>query len=98
MAANIALQVEMLAGTEILNDQRVEFDTLVIQNGNITFDNTTGVITINEPGRYTINWFVAVQSVSSSKFPVFEIETTPPTEVVAGNSPVKTTEVSGLLL
>ena len=96
--ANIALQVEKLADTEILNDQRVEFDNLVIQNGNISFDNMTGVITFNEPGRYTINWFVAVQSASNNKFPIFEIETTPATEVIAGNSPIKTSEVSGFAI
>ncbi|WP_330389787.1 hypothetical protein, partial [Cellulosilyticum sp. I15G10I2] len=65
--SNIALQVERLAAGTVVSGGNVIFDTTVYSAGNISYNALTGVITFNEAGRYVLDWWVATQSVQTSK-------------------------------
>ena len=92
--ANMNLQLELLSGTMIAPNNNVLFDAVVFSEGNITYNAGTGVITINEPGRYLVNWWVATQSSQSAIGAVFALISSQGDDLV-GNSPNKTGEVVG---
>ena len=71
--ADISLQLELISDAPIASGSNVLFDNLVLSNGNIAYNGTTGVITINEPGRYLINWWVATQASASVIGAVFAL-------------------------
>ena len=73
------------------------FDTVVYSAGNISYSSVTGVITFNEAGRYSLQWFVASQSSPSANGAVFAISTSQG-DYLEGNSPIKTTEVVGMCI
>ncbi len=93
--SDIALQIERtsagLAG--VLNN--VIFDSVVYTAGNISYNNSTGVITFNETGRYVINWWVATQASVSTNGTVFALSSSQ-TDTLVGDSPTKAGQVSGM--
>ena len=56
---SISLQVERLVADTVESNANVVFDSTVISTGNISYDNATGVITIQAAGSYEFDWWVA---------------------------------------
>lgn len=92
---SISLQVERLIAGAVETNANVIFDSTVISAGNISYDDTTGVITIQEPGRYEFDWWVATQSSVSTIGAGFALVSSQG-DVIIGNSPIKAGEVVGV--
>ena len=92
---DIALQLEKTAGVSVAVNANVLFDNVEFTAGNIAYNPATGVITFNEAGRYSIEWFVAVQSSPSTNGAVFALSSSAG-DFIEGNNPMKTGEVVGL--
>ena len=59
--SNVALQIQRLASGCVAPRSNVIFESIISSSGDIGYDNTTGVITINEAGRYVFHWWVAAE-------------------------------------
>ncbi len=92
--SNIAMQIERLAGGALSDISNVIFDSTIYSDGNISYDRNTGVITIGEPGRYVISWWIATQSSPTTNVPVFILYSSLG-NVIKSNSPNITGEVVG---
>lgn len=92
---SILLQVERLIAGTVESNANVIFDSTAISTGNISYDNTTGVITIQEAGRYEFDWWVATQSSVSTVGTGFQLVSSQG-DAIVGNSPIKTGEVVGV--
>lgn len=93
----VALQIERESAGSVAETGNVIFETLVLSAGGIDYDPTTGIITMNEPGRYFINWWVATQASVSGNGAVFTLSSSQG-DLRAGNSPIKTGQVEGIAL
>lgn len=93
--SNIAFQAELTTAGTVLSGSNVLFDSVIFTNGNISYAPLTGIVTISDPGRYVIDWWVAQQASQSTNGAVFSLETSD-TLVINGASPIKTDEVSGI--
>jgi hypothetical protein len=91
---SIALQLERTSPGEVAVSENVIFNNTAYVSGNISYNDATGVITINETGKYLINWCVATQTSSSRNGAVFGISTSDG-DYIQGNSPLKTGIVVG---
>ncbi|GEM_PF-507332 len=89
----ISLLIERIASGIVDVESNVIFDTTVLSSGNISYDSITGVITLNETGRYVFNWWVTTQLSTSSNGIVFALSSSNDSQV--GNSPIRTGEVVG---
>lgn len=91
---NIALQIECTDPGNIAPEENVIFNIISHSAGNIAYDNTTGIITFQEAGKYVINWFAVIQS---SNYPngVILAFTSPDGTGLTGNTNTKTGEVVG---
>jgi len=70
----------------ILNGTNIIFDTVILNTSNeITYDDTTGIFTINSPGRYLVNWWVGVDGASQLTSVVFSAESGATS--ISGSSP-----------
>jgi hypothetical protein len=92
--SNVALQIERLAGGVLPDINNVVFDTIVYADGNISYDSKTGIVTLNEPGRYVINWLVITQSSPTTNVAVFTLYSSQG-NVLKSNSPTITGAVVG---
>lgn len=92
--SNTAIMLERTTGGSVSFLQNLVFNTLSYLSGSINYDPSSGVITFLEPGRYSVNWWVAVQSSAATDGATFSFETTE-NITVFGNSPIKTDEVVG---
>ncbi len=92
---SILLQVERLPTGTVESTTNVIFDSTVISSGNISYDNATGVITIQEAGKYEFDWWVATQSATSTIGTGFVLVSSQG-DAIIGNSPIKTGEVVGV--
>lgn len=92
---SILLQAERLIAGTVESNAPVIFDSTVISAGNISYDSATGVITIQEPGRYEFDWWVAVQSSASAAGTGFALASSQGDNII-GNLPIKTGEVIGV--
>jgi len=93
--SNIALQIMRTASGIVVVGGNVIFDSIDFTSGNISYNPVTGVITFNEVGRYIIDWWVATQATNSAIGVVFSL-TSSQSDVIKGDSPIKTGEVSGI--
>jgi len=93
----IGLQLQKSIGGVINTDDNVLFETVLSNFGDVSYDSGTGVITIGQPGRYFINWWVATQSALGDNAVIFSIVTSQD-EDIPGNTPLKTGEVAGFAL
>jgi hypothetical protein len=92
---NIALQVERLMSGFVPIAGNVIYNSVVSILGNIAYDGITGVITLNVPGIYYFNWFVATaQTGSSATVPVFTLVSSKG-DAIIGDSPNPEGEVVG---
>ncbi len=92
---NIALQIERTLSGQIDPEENVIFDIVSHSTGNISYDNTTGIITFMETGRYVVNWWVVMQSSSYANGVVLALSS-PKGDFIRGNSNTKTGEVVGI--
>ncbi|WP_052335733.1 hypothetical protein [Faecalispora jeddahensis] len=92
---SISLQVERLTTGTVESNTNVIFDSTLISIGNISYNNATGVITIQEAGTYEFDWWVATQSSVSTIGAGFSLVSSQG-DVIIGNSPIKTGEVVGV--
>ena len=92
--ANEALQLELNAAPSIVSGAAVIFNTVVYANGNIGYDNATGVITLQEAGRYEFAWWTSTQT-SAIPYGVSFALSSSQGDLLRGNSPIKTGEVVG---
>lgn len=92
--SNIALQLQRLAPGSADTGNPVLFDTTVYHDGDITYDPATGIVTLNEPGQYILQWFVSTQSSQIASGAVFAVSCSQG-EFIMDNSPLKMGEVTG---
>ncbi len=93
---NIALQIERTAsGATVASTARVVFNSLVYSTGDIDYNPSTGIITLNSTGRYIINWWVAIQSTGSANGMIFSLLSSQ-SDSITGSSPQIAGQVSGI--
>lgn len=90
----IALQLERSTTGVIAASASVVFNTVLFTTGNISYAPLTGIITINEPGRYVINWWAVTQGSIASAGPGFALSSSPGA-FIQSNSPNKLGPFSG---
>lgn len=88
------LQIERLMSSTINANENLLFDSTIIFKGNINYDPLTGVITLNEPGTYEFNWWVATQATEAKEGPIFALVSSQD-DFIIGNSPIKAGEIVG---
>jgi len=93
--ANITLQIELSASLAVAPGANVIFDSIISSTGNISYDNATGIITLQEAGRYELDWWVATQSSTSPAGAGFTLISSQG-DSITSNSPIKTGEVVGI--
>ena len=89
------LQIEKLTAGTVESNANIIFDSTVISIGNISYDSGTGIITLQEAGRYEFDWWVASQSCDSNIGTGYALVSSQGDSII-GNSPVKTGEVVGI--
>lgn len=70
---NVIMQATKQNYEEILQNQNVSFDNILIQEGEIYYNNVTSSFMINEPGMYYFNWSVVTQALNSHNGVMFSI-------------------------
>ncbi len=93
--SNSALQIDLNAALSIGTGSNVLFDSIIYLSGNISYNPSTGTVTIPEAGRYVIHWWLATQSSASLNGSAFAISSSQG-DFIIGNSPIKTGEVYGV--
>lgn len=94
--SNISYQIERLETGIVSAGSNVVFDHVIFTDSGFTF-RPDGNITITQPGRYAIYWLVATQASASTSNLVFAIKTSEG-DLIIGNSPLKTGEISGFTI
>lgn len=94
---NVNIQLTKTIGGSVLTSQNVIFENVSFTSGDVSYNSTTGVITLNEAGIYLLKWFVSTQASKSTIGTVFSVVGTNinPTTII-GNSPIKTSETTGI--
>ncbi|NCB48057.1 MAG: hypothetical protein EOM55_00275 [Clostridia bacterium] len=72
-----SIQAQLQDNSEgaILDGANIIFDTVLLNTSSeITYDDTTGIFTLNAPGRYLVNWWVNVDGASQSTSVIFSAE------------------------
>lgn len=90
----IALQLERSTTGVVAASASVVFNTVLFTTGNISYAPLTGIITINEPGRYVINWWAVTQAAIASAGPGFALSSSLGASIQS-NSPNKIGPFSG---
>jgi hypothetical protein len=67
------LQVQKTDSNSVLDNANVLFNEIVDINGDISYDQITGVITINKNGLYIIDWNISPLSSSQSVSIIFNL-------------------------
>lgn len=94
---DVVLQIERNISGVINTGGNVIFESTVFSEGNINYNSITGIITINETGRYIINWWVSTQASISQTGAIFALSTSQG-DLLRGNSPIKTGQVNGIAI
>lgn len=92
---DIALQIERAIGGEIPPGTEVIFETVVNSSGTIGYDSLTGVITLQEEGRYLIQWWIAQQGTASIDGSAFALHSSDG-DVIPGNTSSKSGQLVGI--
>lgn len=90
----VALQLERSTSGVVASSASVVFNTLLFTTGNISYAPLTGIITVNEPGRYVINWWAVTQGSIASAGPGFALHSSLGA-FIQSNSPNKLGPFSG---
>ncbi|MPW27237.1 hypothetical protein GC105_15825 [Alkalibaculum sp. M08DMB] len=95
--SGIQTQLTGAPATIIADGANVIFDTTINNpSPNIVYDNATGNFTINEPGNYLINWWIAVDGAGASIEVIFTVEVAGGPSISAASVPPNTSlQLSG---
>lgn len=93
--ANIVLQLQKSDNNSILNNNNFIFDEIVDAIGNVSYNDTTGVVTISENGLYMVDWWAAIQATAGSPSAIFKL-ISDKGHVFDSNSSNKTGVMSGI--
>ena len=91
---NIELNIERTLDSNVLPGANVIFDNNILQSGDVSYNNATGVITFNQPGSYIVNWSVVTETTLSDVGVVFALSSSTG-DFIRGDSIQKTGEVTG---
>lgn len=94
---NSSIQLERQNMGSIQAGSNIMFDSTLYSEGGISYDNTTGEISINQIGTFVAQWFVAVQSCTSTVGSIFSLSVSGGGSIL-GNSPIRTGETVGFSL
>ena len=89
-----AMQIGRSTGGMVASAGNVIFDMYIYSEGDISYNSVTGVIILNEAGRYILSWWVATQSSTSISGAAFALLSSQG-DFVEGASPLKSGEVIG---
>lgn len=89
------MQLERWADGVVPAGGALLFDSVASSSGSISYNSVTGIITISQPGKYEVNWWIATQASAAQNRMEFALETSQGDTFAAG-SPVKTTEIMGM--
>ena len=89
------LYVQKTTAGNVDMSENVVFDSVLINSGSITYNSTSGEITLNDIGKYHINWWIATQAVNSSVGAVFALSASNGA-LIKGNSPTNLNSFTGL--
>lgn len=92
----INLELNLLSQGSVAPNNNVIFDTISQQNGNISYDNSSGIIIFNEVGIYKIEWIISAQAITTNLGNVFSFKTNADDKI--GNSPTNANQVFGTAL
>lgn len=95
--ANVALQLQLFLGNSVNTQDNVVFDNVMLQDGSVDYDQSTGVVTLEETGQYLVQWWIATQTYLSTDGALFTIRTSEPNNFM-GNTPIKTGVASGFIV
>lgn len=90
-----ALQINLRSSPAIAPNETVVFNEIQYSAGDASYNAATGELTLSLPGRYVVNWWLALQSSPSSNGAAFALESSQG-DLIQGNSPLKTDEVYGI--
>lgn len=88
------LQIQRVTPGSLELNTNVIFDATIHLTGNISYDNVSGTITLQEPGIYEFVWWVATQASTSNIGASFMLVSSQG-DAIIGNSPIITGEVVG---
>ncbi|MDD4839847.1 MAG: hypothetical protein PHE93_04165 [Clostridia bacterium] len=80
---------------DTITSDAVVFENIMFREGNIAYDTSTGIITLNQAGVYNINWWIALQTAKNSGGVAFSLVSSTGENIIS-NSPTKTGELNGL--
>lgn len=92
----INLELNLLSQGSVAPNSNVIFDTILKENGNISYDINNGVITFNEIGIYKIEWIISTQAVATNLGNILSFKTSNNDRI--GNSPTNANQVFGTAL
>lgn len=84
---NLLLVQKTLMNSVAVNEN-VIFDNVILNDASMTYNLSTGVITLNEAGNYLINWWIANKCFSSGLKTSFSIVSSNGAKIKE-NSPIK---------
>lgn len=98
-----ALQVQLQGESEetIANGANVIYDTVILNattNNAITYDNTTGIFTINERGTYHISWWTNANGAKEATNIIFAAESGATSIAASSVTPLVTLQLNGQAL
>ncbi|NCB48056.1 MAG: hypothetical protein EOM55_00270 [Clostridia bacterium] len=91
---NLLLIQKTLMG-QVLTNENIIFDNVVLNEGSMSYNTSSGIITLSEAGNYHISWWVANQSVSAGLDVSFSLISGSGANIIS-NSPSKTSSFSGI--
>lgn len=90
------VQLQGMSGGTVVNNANVIFDTVLNDTSNhISYDNVTGVFTINKPGNYLVNWWVNTDGAESLTNVTFSAEVDGVSIASTSPSPMTTIQIYG---
>ncbi len=89
------LLLQKNANDSVLSNETVLFDEISLSQGNIQYDENTGIITIQASGIYVIDWNLSTQSTSGSTGVMFQLQASTGQEFES-NSPVRMGNLTGI--
>lgn len=94
--SKIKTEIRCIGGGAVLHDEAVLFDTPSAFSAVMPYDLRSGEITFDEPGLYSVKWWVATETAPhfAMEF-ALEISSESGIEYIKGCSPKKTGQISG---
>lgn len=92
--AIVVLQLQRINTGLVVYNEPLIFDTVDMTNNTIDYESTTGVITFNNIGIYTLRWFIAPVAVDTPTNINFVVEATGVIQILEV-SPVKHSKLHG---